>query len=177
MSQPIAWLLAVFAVLSAASAAEPPGVASTSQSTSQTISTPAFLTVAVANHKFEIASSQLALRKTQSSVVHGFAHQMILDYQVAAMKLKQAVADAKLPAPREALDAGHKALLDELTRTPPGKTLSKAYLEAQEKVLREDLPVFEAYAKSGDNERLKVFAEEMVPVLRGHLEQLAKVRK
>ena len=58
-----------------------------------------------------------------------------------------------------------------------GKTLSKAYLEAQEKVLREDLPVFEAYAKSGDNERLKVFAEEMVPVLRGHLEQLAKVRK
>ena len=177
MSQPIAWLLAVFAVLSAASAAEPPGVASTSQSTSQTISTPAFLTVAVANHKFEIASSQLALRKTQSSVVHGFAHQMILDYQVAAMKLKQAVADAKLPAPREALDAGHKALLDELTRTPPGKTLSKAYLEVQEKALRADLPVFQAYAQSGDNERLKVFAEEMVPVLRGHLEQLAKLHK
>jgi len=174
MSRPLACLLVVIASLSAASAAEPPAAASRAP---QALSTPAFVIHAVANHKFEIASSQLALRKTQSSVVHGFAHQMILDYQVAAMKLKQAVADAKLPAPREALDAGHKALLDELTRTPPGKTLSKAYLEAQEKVLREDLPVFEAYAKSGDNERLKVFAEEMVPVVRGHLEQLAKVRK
>ena len=29
---------------------------------------------------------------------------------------------------------------------------------------------------SGDNERLKFFAQEMVPLLRGHLEQLGKLR-
>jgi putative membrane protein len=170
MSRPLACLLAVFALVSAASAAEPPRAP-------QALPTPAFVIHAVANHRFEIASSQLALKKTQSSVVHGFAHQMVLDYSVAAMKLRQAVADAKLPAPREQLDDAHKALLDQLTRTPPGKTLSKAYLEAQEKALRADLPVFQAYAQGGDNERLKVFAEEMVPVLRGHLDQLAKLHK
>ena len=78
--------------------------------------------------------------------MHGFAHQMILDYSAAGMKLRQAAADAKLPLPRDALDERHKALLDGLTQTPPGKTLSKAYFEAQEKVLRDDLALFEAYA-------------------------------
>jgi predicted outer membrane protein len=138
--------------------------------------TQAFLAQAVAINRFQSAASQLALRKTQSNVVHEFAHQMTLDYSVAAMKLRQAAADAKLPL-RDGLDGPHKALLDALTHTAPGKTLSKAYFEAQEKTLRDDMAMFEAYAAQGDNERLKVFAQEMVPVLRGQLEQLAKLRK
>jgi putative membrane protein len=138
--------------------------------------TQAFLSQAVALNRFQIASAHLAVRKTQSAVVHGFAHQMILDYSAADMKLRQAAADAKLRL-REALDDRHKALLDRLTHTPPGRTLSKAYLETEEEVLRDDLAVFQGYAGSGDNERLKVFAQEMVPVLSGHLEQLGKLRK
>ena len=140
------------------------------------VSTTAFLAQAVAVNKFQIAASQLALRKTQSAVVHGFAHQMVLDYSVAGMKLRQAAADAKLPL-RDALDEAHKALLDALTRTPPGKTLSKAYLETEEKTLAADMAVFEAYAQGGDHERLKIFAQEMVPVMKGQLEQLGKLRK
>jgi putative membrane protein len=138
--------------------------------------TQAFLSQAAGVNRFQIASGQLAVRKTQSEVVHGFAHQMILDYSAAGMKLRQAAADAKLPV-RDALDERHKAAFDQLTKTPPGKTLSKAYFETQEKVLRDDLALFEGYARSGDNERLQVFAQDMVPVLRGHLEQLGKLRK
>jgi putative membrane protein len=136
----------------------------------------ALLAHAAAVNKFQLAASQLALRKTQAEVVHGVAHQMVLDYSVAGMQLRQAAADAKLPL-REALDETHKSLLDALTHTPPGKTLSKAYLETEEKVVRNDLAVFEAYAQSGDNERLKIFAQEMVPVMKSQLEQLAKLRK
>jgi len=139
--------------------------------------TPAFLLQAAAVNRFQISAGQLAVRKTQAEVVHGFAHQMILDYSAAGMKLRQAAADAKLPVPRDALDEKHKALMDQLTRTPPGKTLTKAYFETQDKVLRDDLALFEGYAKNGDNERLKYFAQEMVPVLRGHLEQLGKLKK
>ena len=138
--------------------------------------TQAFLVRAAAVNKFQIASSQHALRKTQSAVVHGFAHQMVLDYSVAGMQLRQAAADVKLPL-HDALDESHKALLDALTHTAPGKTLSKAYLDAEEKVLHDDLAVFEAYAQSGDNERLKIFAQEMVPVMKGQLEQLGKLRR
>jgi putative membrane protein len=127
--------------------------------------------------KFESASSQLALRKTRAEVVQSFARQLILDYSAAGMKFRQAVADAKLKLPRDALDTGHKALSDELAHTPPGKAFAKAFVEVQIKGLRDDLEFFQAYSESGDNERMKFFAQEMVPVLRGHLEQAEKLRR
>lgn len=141
------------------------------------LSTPAFVVHSIAVNRFEIAGSQLALRKTKNGEVQGFANQVILDYTVAGMKLRQALADAKLPSPREALDAPHKALFDELSKTPPGKPFAKGYVEIQDKALRGDLEIFQAYAKAGDNERLRLYAEDMVPVVKGHLEQLAKLRK
>jgi putative membrane protein len=155
-------LLALFAAVSAAHAAEP--------------SAPAFLVQATGAIKFEIASSQLATRKTKSAAVLGFAHQMILDGTAASMKLRQTIADAKLPTPRDVYDDGHKALWDTLSHTPPGKPFATAYLEAQDKALRDDLALFEAYARDGDNERLKFFAGEMVPIVRGQLDQLGKVK-
>jgi predicted outer membrane protein len=139
-------------------------------------STQAFLAQAVAINKFQLAAGQLALRKTQSTVVHDFAHQLVLDYSVAVMKLRQTAADAKLPL-HDALDAPHKALLDTLTHTKPGKALSKAYFEAEEQTLRDDLAVFQAYAAKGDNERLKLYAQEMVPVVQSEIEQLGKLKK
>ena len=75
------------------------------------------------------------------------------------------------------LDPPHKALLDTLGRTAPGKTLSKAYFEAEEKTLRDDTAIFQAYAASGDNEQLKLYAQEMVPLMQGELEQLGKLKK
>jgi putative membrane protein len=165
----LAGVIALFVFPSLGQAANPAAPAAS-------VSTSAFLSHAAAVNKFQLAASQLALRKTQAEIVHGFAHQIILDYSVAGMSLRTAAADAKLPL-REALDEPHKALLDALTRTPPGKTLSKAYFETEEKTLRADLAVFEAYAQSGDNERLQIFAQEMVPVMKSQLEQLAKLRK
>jgi predicted outer membrane protein len=134
-----------------------------------------FLAQVVAVNKFQLAAGQLALRKTQSNIVHDFAHQMVLDYSVAVMKLRQTAADAKLPL-RDALDEPHKALLDTLTHTPPGKTLSKAYFEAEGKTLRDDTAIFQAYAEKGDNERLKLYAQEMASIMRGQLERLGKLQ-
>jgi putative membrane protein len=87
------------------------------------------------------------------------------------------VAEAKLPMPRDALDTSRKTLFDELSHTPPGKPFAKAYVATTATALRDDLALFEAYAKGGDNERLKVFAEEMVPLVRGQIEQLEKLKK
>jgi len=141
------------------------------------VSTEAFLRQAVALLKFEAASSQLALRKTRSDAVQSFARQLSLDYSAAGMKFRQAVAEAQLKLPRDALDPGHKALSDELAHTPPGKAFAKAYVDVQIKGFRDDLELFEAYARTGDNERMKFFAQEMVPVLRGHLEQAERLRR
>ena len=156
-------------------AATPPDSAARGPQTAMT--TEDFLRQAVAMLKFEVASSQLALRKTRSDIVQKFAHQLIIDYSAAGMKFRQAVADAKLKLPRDALDASHKALSDELAHTPPGKAFAKAFVEVQIRGLRDDLELFEAYARSGDDERMKFFAQEMVPVLRGSLDQAEKLRR
>ena len=138
--------------------------------------TTTFLAQAASVNKFQLAAGLLALRKTQSNIVHDFAHQMVLDYSVAAMKLRATASDAKLPL-HDALEPAHKALLDTLTHTPPGRTLSKAYFAAEEKTLRDDTAIFQAYAKSGDNERIRIYAQEMVPVMQGELKQLGKLHK
>jgi putative membrane protein len=159
----------------AAQAATPPDT--TTRAPQSVVTTEAFLRQAVGMLKFESASSQLALRKTRAEIVQSFARQLGLDYAAAGMKFRQAVADTKLKLPRDALDAVHKALSDELAHTPPGKAFAKAYVEVQAKGLREDLEFFEAYAQGGDNDRMKFFAQEMVPVLRDHLEQAEKLRR
>jgi putative membrane protein len=186
----ISWLCAGLALLPAASAANP-GVANSGLTVAQRIapapvatstqpaavSTDAFLRQAIAVAKFQSDTSKLALRKTKNDSVVGFAHQINLDYAAAGMKFRQAVAESKLPMPKDALDAGRKTLFDELSKTLPGKPFAKAYVDMVGPVLRDDLALFEAYAKAGDNARLQHFAGEMVPLIRGHLAQWDKLKK
>src|SRR4051812_1177092 len=165
MRRPLAWpviiLVIILAVLPAAAGAAD-------------LSSSAFVVQATGAIRFQMASGNLALRKTKNDHVLALANQMIFDNTVAGMKLRQAIADAKLPAPRDAIDAAHKPAFEALGKTPPGKAFAKAYPEMLDKVLRDDLALYEAYARDGDNERLKFFAGEMVPVLRGQLDRLAK---
>jgi putative membrane protein len=174
MWRPLAWLLAALLVMPAAHAAEPPSLAAQAP---QALASEPFMRYAVAAIKFQTAGSQLALRKTKSDAVQAFARQMALDYSVAGMKFRQLVTDAKLPAPRDSLTGDHKTLFDQLSHSPPGKPFAKAYVEAQSTTLQKDLEIFQAYARGGDDARLKYFAEEMVPLVRGQIEQVGKLRR
>lgn len=136
------------------------------------VATDSFLRQAVAINKLQVAASQLALRKTRSEAVQIFANQLGQDYAVAGMKLRQAVAEAKLPVPRDVFDDPRKALSDRINKTAPGKIFAQTYLDLQRQMLRDDLALFQAYAEGGDNERLKFYAQEMVPVVRGEIDQL-----
>lgn len=172
MSRSLLWLLAVVALLPTAVAADPAGLAAR---VPQPITTTDFLARAAGAAKFGIDSGQLALRKTKNGAVQAFAHQMIVDHSAAAMKFRQALAEAKLPGPRAGFDPAHKALWEELSHTLPGKPFAKAYVNVQTRSLRDDLAFFQAYAHDGDDERMKHFAQELVPVLRDHLEQASKL--
>jgi putative membrane protein len=174
MWRPLAGLIAVLVVLPAALAATPPDPAKRAP---QAVATDAFVRQVTGAIKFELTSSHLALKKTTSNPVLGFAHQIILDYTAANMKFRQAMAEARLPLPRDAYDPAHKALSDDLAKTAPGRAFARAYLEAQARALYDDLDLYKAYAQGGDNERLKHFAQEMVPIVRGHLEQVEKLMR
>jgi putative membrane protein len=140
-----------------------------------TPSTSTFLTNTAVANLFEIESSKAALAKTKTDKIKAFANLMVTDHTGAGTKFKQAVTDAKLTPPAEKLDAKHQALLDDLKKKD-GAAFDTAYVKAQHDGHVETVAMFEAYAKGGDNARMKQFANEMLPTLKTHLDQVSKLK-
>jgi putative membrane protein len=100
---------------------------------------------------------------------------MVIDHSQAAAKMKQAVADAKAKVPPEALDARRQAIYDELKKKD-GAAFDQAYVDAQMKGHVEIVAMVEAYARAGDNARVKAFANDVLPTLRSHLDHVKKLQ-
>jgi putative membrane protein len=169
-----ALLVVLVAAVTPAFAADPPSTAAAS-ATAPAPSTDEFLAKLAPGNKFEIDSSKLAISKSKSETVKGFASQMVKDHGEAATKLKRAVTDAKLKAPPDSLDAKHQAIYDDLKKKD-GMAFDQAYVDAQMKGHVETVAMVEAYAKDGDNPRIKAFANEVLPTLRSHLDHVKKLQ-
>jgi putative membrane protein len=173
MLRPIALMIvAMTAIAPVALAADPPSTAAASPAA---MSTDEFLTKLAAGNKFEIDSSKLAISKSRSETVKAFANQMVTDHGQAAVKMKQAVTDAKAKAPPDQLDAKHQAIYDDLKKKD-GAAFDQAYVDAQMKGHVETVAMVEAYAKGGDNARIKAFANDILPTLRSHLDHVKKLQ-
>lgn len=174
MLRPVTALLVAIAAVAPAFASDPPSTAA-APAPAPAPSTAEFLTRLAPGNKFEIDSSKLALTKSKSETVKGFATQMVKDHGEAATKLKQALTDARLKPPSDALDARHQALYDDLKKKD-GVAFDQAYVDAQLKGHVETVAMVEAYAQGGDNPRLKAFAGEILPTLQRHLDHAEKLQ-
>lgn len=132
-----------------------------------------FLKQTAVGNQFEIDSSKLALSKSNSADVTAFATQMVNDHGAAGTAFKKAVSDAELEEPSTS-DDKHDSLLKDL-RAKSGADFDKAYIDAQKQGHVETVALFEAYAKDGDNPRMKQFAQELLPKLRQHLDHVRKL--
>jgi putative membrane protein len=164
----------ILASAPAAFAADPPAKQAAAPAMA-TPSTSTFLTNTAVANLFEIESSKVALAKTKNDKIKAFANLMVTDHTGAGTKFKQAVTDAKLTPPAEKLDAKHQALLDDLKKKDAA-AFDAAYVKAQHDGHVETVAMFEAYAKGGDNARMKQFANEMLPTLKAHLDQVSKLK-
>ena len=154
-------------------AADPPSTAAAPAAA--TPATGSFLMTVAASNLFEIESSRLALTKSGNDKVKAFANQMVTDHTQAATKFKAAVTEAKLPPPAEKLDTRHQAILDDLTKRD-GNGFDQAYIKAQHDAHVEAVALFDAYARSGDNARMKQFAAELLPTLKQHLQRVTSMQ-
>jgi len=173
-------LLAVTGFAAAAFAADPPGKPASSPATGSQAAAPAvpattFIAKVAAGNRFEIDSSELALARTKSEPVKAFARRMVDDHTAAGTKFNQAISEANLTAPPARLDAAHQAIFDGL-KGKDAASFDKAYIDAQYKAHVETVDLFTAYARGGDNARLKKFATELLPTLQSHLEHASKMR-
>jgi putative membrane protein len=163
--------IVAFGLSAAAFAADP----STLQSAGPVKPTATFVTAAAVGNFFEIESSKLALDRSKSSAVKAVAQRMVDDHSKAAVKLKESVAATKLTMPPDKLDARHQALYDELREKGAGD-FDKAFIEAQYEAHVEAVDLFKAYAKGGENDRMRALAAELLPTLEAHLEHVRKMR-
>ena len=157
-------LLFAMAVGTVAFAAEPPANQPPAVATP---STESFLASVAAGNQFEIDSGKLALES--------FANRLVDEHISAGARLKEAVSQAKLPPPPDALDARHQAILDDL-KACDAAPFDKAYVEAQYQSLRELASLFRAYATGGEDARIRQFAQQLLLTMRSHFDDVSKLR-
>jgi putative membrane protein len=128
-----------------------------------------FVTAAAQSDMLEIASSKLALTKSDSDKSKQFAERMIKDHTETSTELKGIVGAGKtgvsLPA---AMDKAHQDKLDKLSKLT-GKDFTKQYDDMQLSAHKDAVSLFERYGKGGDDADLKAFASKHLPHLQQHL--------
>lgn len=138
----------------------------------QQVSAEQFVQMAAISNMFEIQSSMMARSAARSEEVKSFAEQMIIDHTKAGEDL----AAASDTAPPETLDAKHQGMLDELQGLE-GAELDRKYVELQVAAHEEAVALFTAYSQNGEDEELRAFAAETLPVLQQHREHIDEIAR
>ena len=133
-----------------------------------------FVTEAAQSDMFEIQSSQLAASKTHGDV-QAFANQMVTDHTKTTDELKGLAPSANAPLPT-AMNSSQQSMLDKL-KSLKGTDFRKRYVSDQVSAHKTAVSLFERYAKGGDNEKLKAWANQTLPTLQHHLDMANKLYK
>lgn len=124
---------------------------------------------------FEIQSSQLALQKSEDDDVRDFAQMMVDDHTKSTAMIKQAVAesggDLSIPS---SMDSKHESMLTTLQQTS-ADGFDRAYLDMQAEAHQQALDLHRSYAEGGDQQALKDVAEDIVPVIEKHIDELKEL--
>ena len=135
-----------------------------------------FVNKAAASDRFEIESSKLAEASSTSPAVKEFAAMMIEAHTDSTAKLKSTLASNPSDVVvNDVLNAEQQAQLDEL-KTKKGADFDTAYAAAQVGGHEKTLTELRSYASNGDNDALKTFAQDLVPIVTDHLNQARKLK-
>jgi putative membrane protein len=128
-----------------------------------------FVKQAAISDMFEIQSSQLAQERGNASE-KPFAATMIEDHQKTSEDIKAMISSGDVTADLPtALDSSHQSALDKL-KSLKGSDFSARYDSDQVNGHKDAVSLLERYAKSGENAKLRDWADKTLPKLRHHLE-------
>ena len=128
-----------------------------------------FADKATVANKFEIDTSQLALKYGKGEDVKKFAQQMIDDHTKAGEEFKAAVKEAGIEPPSDTLDMSHQATYAKLRLFTTEAGFDASYISAQLNAHKDAVALFRDYAANGPTPQLKAFAEKTLPTLEHHL--------
>jgi len=136
----------------------------------------AFARNAALGDLYEIKAARIALDRARGERVRALAQTMIEDHQAASAQLRAALRDVPdAPAIPDTLD-GRRATMIEHLEKAADEDFDGRYLEQQEMAHKETITLFETFAERGDDQRLKQFAAETLPILRRHGDAVRALR-
>lgn len=157
----------------------PPGGGATPGEMQQgpAISAATFIEKARAGNAFEIESSRMALDKATQPALKNFARTMIDDHTRADQKLVSVARGmGQAAGDKVTLEPQQRRQIESLTAAS-GAEFDKLYASAQLEAHQTSVQLFQTYAETGTEERLRKFAAGTLPTLQGHLEQIQKMNQ
>ena len=135
----------------------------------------AFVSQVSSSNAFEIASSELALQRAEDPEVRSFAEDMVEDHQLAAEQLAAASdsvdATVTMPTDVSEMDDRHQAMFEQLQEAE-GSEFDDMYMDMQENAHMQAVDLFRNYQQTGEDDQLRRFAEDTLPTLEEHLNEV-----
>lgn len=142
----------------------------TSNPTRATTDLKTFVDKAAISGAYEIATAEVALKRSTNPEIKAFAQAMITDHTRLSRGLARAArrADPSIVIPT-GLDAPHAQELKRLQGMKKGAAFDRAYVMGQVLAHQEAVGLFGTYAKQNRGTPLATFARQALPVLQTHL--------
>lgn len=138
------------------------------------VSTGTYVAQAANSDMYEIQAGELAAKNGQSQQVKDFGRMMVTDHTKSSQDMKAVVTRANLGTqPPARLDSEHQAMIDRL-KAARGEAFDREYMTQQMAAHRKALALHQGYAQSGDNNELKGFATQVIPVIQKHHDWLVQ---
>lgn len=136
-----------------------------------------FVTEAASSGQFEIQSSQLAKERGADQATKTFADQMITDHQKIDSELKDLAKSKNINVTiPDQMSSCEQSMLDKL-KTLNGADFDKQYRDDQYSGHKTAVSLFQRYAKGGENNDLKQWAQKTSPTLEHHLDMARELDK
>ncbi|PSJ56264.1 DUF4142 domain-containing protein [Pseudaminobacter soli (ex Li et al. 2025)] len=132
-------------------------------------STEDFVTEAATGDMFEVASSKLALERSDDAT-KAFAQQMINDHTKTSADLKALIASHKINVTLPtAVTSAQQEMLDKLQKLQ-GESFTRKYHANQVRANTDAVDLFKRYGNGGDQVDIKEWARKTLPTLERHLD-------
>ena len=134
-----------------------------------------FAKVAARGGLAEIKLGKLAMDQGSSEAVKAFGTRMVAEHTKAGDKLKEAAKEEQIGLPTD-ISARDQAAYDRLSKLS-GADFDQAYAQDMVKDHQQDLRDFQREANHGNDDVIRGFASETVPIIQQHLDQAKEMMK
>jgi putative membrane protein len=135
----------------------------------------AFVRAAARGGLSEIKLGKLAMDQGSNEAVKAFGTRMVAEHTKAGDDLKEAAKEENIGLPKD-LTAKDQATYDRLSKLS-GAEFDQAYAQDMVKDHQQDLRDFQREANHGNDDVVRGFASETVPMIQQHLDQAKEMLK